>query len=55
MAGRMATTFKFREKIKALIRDKEPEEIPPPYVPVYPSLPPTPSSTLSPLTSDREA
>jgi hypothetical protein len=53
IVARVPATSKFREKTKEL--DEEPEEISPPYVPLYPPLPPAPSSTLLPPTLDREA
>jgi hypothetical protein len=42
-------------KTKEPVLAKEPEEIPPPYVLLYPPLPPVPSSTPSPSTLDGEA
>jgi hypothetical protein len=52
MVARVAETSKCREKTKEPILAEEPEEITPPYVPLYPPLPPAPSSTLSPSTPD---
>jgi hypothetical protein len=51
----VAATSKCREKTKVPILTKEPEEIPPSYVPLYLPLSLAPSSTPSPLTSDGEA
>jgi hypothetical protein len=50
MVARVATTSKYREKTEKPILAGEPEEIPPPYVPIYPLLPPGPSSAPPPLT-----
>jgi hypothetical protein len=54
MVPRVAATSKCREKTKEPILAKEPEEVPPPYVPLYPPLPPVPSSTPPPPTLDGE-
>jgi hypothetical protein len=55
MVANVTTTSKCREKTKEPILAKEPEEIPSPYVPLYPPPPPAPSSTPLPLTLDGEA
>jgi hypothetical protein len=54
MVARVAATSKCREKTKEPILAEEPEEIPPPYVPRYPPLPPASSSTRPPATLDGE-
>jgi hypothetical protein len=55
MVARVAITSKCREKTKELVLVEEPKETLSPYVPLYPPLPPAPSSTPLPLTSDGEA
>jgi hypothetical protein len=52
MQVRVATTSKSREKTKEPILAKKPKETPPPYVALYPPLPPVSSSAPSPPTSD---
>jgi hypothetical protein len=54
MVARVAAASKCREKAKEPILAEEPEDIPPPYVPLYPPLSPVPSSTPPPLTLDVE-
>jgi hypothetical protein len=44
MGARVTATSKCREKTKEPILAEKPEEIPPPYVPFYQSLPPAPCS-----------
>jgi hypothetical protein len=46
MVARVATTSKYREKTKEPILAEELEEIPLPYVPLYPFLPPVPHPHL---------
>jgi hypothetical protein len=53
MGAKAAATSKCREKIKEPILAKEPKEIPPPHMPLYLSLPLTPSSAPPPLTLDK--
>jgi hypothetical protein len=55
MVARLSTTSKCREKTKELILLKEPKEMPPPYVLLYPPLPQAASSAPLPLTSERES
>jgi hypothetical protein len=55
MVARVTATSKCREKVKEPILAEEPEEVPPPYVPLYPPLPPAPSSAPLPPTFDGEA
>jgi hypothetical protein len=55
MVSRLPATCKCREKIKKPILAKEPKEIPPPYVPLYPPLPLAPSFAPLPLTLGSEA
>jgi hypothetical protein len=45
MVARVAAASMCREKTKEPILAKEPKKTPPPYVPLYPPLPPAPSST----------
>jgi hypothetical protein len=54
MVAMVAATSKCREKTKGPMLAKEPNEMPSPFVPLYPPLPPAPISTLSPSTSDGE-
>jgi hypothetical protein len=54
MVARVATASKCREKAKEPILAEEPEEVPPPYRPLYPPLPPVPSSAPLPLTVEGE-
>jgi hypothetical protein len=54
MVARVAATSKCREKTKEPVVAEEPEEIPPPYVPLYPPLPLALSFVCSPSTSDGE-
>jgi hypothetical protein len=49
IVARVAAASKCKEKAKEPILVEEPEEVPPPYVPLYPPLPPVPSSAPSPL------
>jgi hypothetical protein len=55
MVARVAATSKCREKTKEPILAEEPEEVLPPYVPLHPPLPPTPSAAPLPPTLDGEA
>jgi hypothetical protein len=55
VVARVITTSKCKEKAKEPILAREPKKTPSPYVPLYPPLPPVPSSTPWPLTSDGEA
>jgi hypothetical protein len=55
MVARLSTTSKCREKTKELILLKEPKEMPPPYVLLYPPLPQAASSAPLPLTSERKS
>jgi hypothetical protein len=52
MVARVATTSKCKEKTKKSMLAKE---IPLPFVPLYPPLPPAPRSAPLPLTTDEEA
>jgi hypothetical protein len=54
MVARVAAASKCTEKTKETILAGEPEEVPPPSVPLYPPLPPMPSSTFPPPTLDGE-
>jgi hypothetical protein len=54
MVGSVATNSKCRKKTKEPILAEEPEEKPPPYVPLYPLLLLALSSTLSSSTLDAE-
>jgi hypothetical protein len=54
MVARVVTASKCRAKAKEPILAEEPGEVPPPYVPLYPPLPPVPSSAPLPLTLDGE-
>jgi hypothetical protein len=55
MVARVAAASKCREKAQEPIPAEEPEEVPVPYVPLYPPLTPVPSSESPPLTLDGEA
>jgi hypothetical protein len=55
MVVRVAASSKCREKTKEAILAEEPEEVPPPYVTLYPPLPPVPRSAPLPSTWDEEA
>jgi hypothetical protein len=55
MVARVSTTSKCREKTKEPILAEEPEEIPLPYVPLYPPLPPALSSIPQLSTPNGEA
>jgi hypothetical protein len=52
---RVAAISKCWEKTEETVLAKEPEETPPPYVPFYPPLPPSSSSTPLPPTLYGEA
>jgi hypothetical protein len=54
MVARVATASRCREKAKEPKLAEEPEEVPPPYAPLSPPLPPVPSSAPPPLTLDGE-
>jgi hypothetical protein len=54
MVARVVATSKSREKTKEPLLAEEPEEIPPPYVPLYPLLLLVPSSAPLLLTLDGE-
>jgi hypothetical protein len=54
MVATGSTASECREKAKLPILTEEPEEVPPPYVPLYPLVPPVPSSTPPPLILDGE-
>jgi hypothetical protein len=55
MVANVAATSKYREKTNEPILAEEPEEVPLPYMPLYPPLPPEASSTSLPPASDGEA
>jgi hypothetical protein len=54
MAARVAAASKCREKTKEPILAEEPQEVPPPHVPLYPPLPPALRPTPPPPTLDGE-
>jgi hypothetical protein len=55
MLALVATNSKCRERTQELVLAEEPEEITPPYVPLFPLMPPVPSSASSPQMLDGEA
>jgi hypothetical protein len=52
LVARVSAASKCREKAKECVLSEEAEEIPPPYVPFYPTLPPVSTSVPPPLTLD---